>query len=248
MPKSSLKCMLLMLYRALHAIDAVPGSTSAQRPGRSIRFRASSSPAPQVHHGTIQVGITLYSVSDYFILLLASENSDRNSDPDPATLPLPQHAGGGDVAKDPGLPKQRRQQKRLEVANASAATTSSITHYSQRSPSSSQSDKVAKKPKPSFQSPSDEDGNDAALGGAAAKTSALAAPNFIGEVLYNVCTAFVANCARYSARCFAFTAAQGEGRRFYGGATLAGLSETISVGDVCWCGASRASRSSIKLV
>lgn len=97
MPKSSLKCMLLMLYSALHAIDAVPGSTSAQRPSRSIRFRASSSPAPQVHHGTIQVGITLYSVSDYFILLLASENSDRNSDPDPATLPLPQHAGAASL-------------------------------------------------------------------------------------------------------------------------------------------------------
>ena len=236
-----------MLYRALHAIDAVLGSSSAQRRSRSSRFRASSPPAPQVHHGTLQVGISSYSVSDYFVLLLASENSDRNSDPDPATLLLPQHAGGGDAAKDPGLTKQRRQQKRLEVANASAATTSSITHYSQRSPSSSQSDKVAKKPKPSFQSPSDEDGNEAALGTTAKASGTKRAEksfNFIGEVLYNVCTAFAAK----SARCVAFTAAQGDDRRFYGRATLAGLSETISVGDVCWCDAARAPRSSIKLV
>jgi hypothetical protein len=245
--KEFIKAHAAIRYRALPAIDTVPGSPSAQRRGRSSRFGASSPPAPQVHHGTIQVGIALYSVSDCFILLLASENSDRNSDPDPATLPFPQHAGGGDAAKDPGLAKQRRQQKRLEVANASAATTTLITHYSQSSLSSLQSDKVAKKPKPSFQPPCGEDDNDAALG-AAAKTNGAHREeksfNFIGEVLYNVCTAFVAN----SAKCCALTAAQGEDRRFYGRATLAGLSETISVGDVCWCGASRASRSSIKLV
>jgi hypothetical protein len=48
---------------------------------------------------------------------IVSESSDKNSDPDAATS----HAwGAGEAAKDAVASKQRRQQKRLEVADAFA--------------------------------------------------------------------------------------------------------------------------------
>jgi hypothetical protein len=53
--------------------------------------------------------------------------------------------------------------------------------------------------------------------------------DFTGEVLYIV----RAVTAEDSAALF-LNYLQGEGRRFFKQATLAGLLETISIGDVCW--------------
>jgi hypothetical protein len=54
--------------------------------------------------------------------------------------------------------------------------------------------------------------------------------NFTGDVLYSVCAATAEDNTVFS-----LNVVQGDGRRFFKQATLNGLSETISIGDVCWC-------------
>jgi hypothetical protein len=106
-----------------------------------------------------------------------------------------------------------------------------------------QSDKVAKKPKPCPKNSQVTTTASSLPGGADDKQAAAELPAkeeskddkkscFTGEVLYIV--------SRYShdkqmGKNRLTFVSQGENRRFYGEATLAGYLENISTGDVCWC-------------
>ena len=172
-----------------------------------------------------------------------SENSDKNSDPDATLNVVHQHAGVGEAAKDHIVPKQRRQQKRLEVADALANATSMPLRHSHPLSSFLQSDKVAKKPKPCPKKSQVTTTAPSLPGGADDEQVAADLPAkeeskddkkscFTGEVLYIVSRN--SHCKQMGKNRLTFVL-QGENRRFYGEATLAGYSENISTGDVCWC-------------